>query len=164
MYLPFRWESGCRLRPKLGCLSSGPHLKLAVASMAKRKTFLAVTAAVVVLLAAAALATRPAPRNFTVSLTGTPGLKIAGAYVADGKGTKFSGVLPTNFVARARNLTYVIRKQGETGELAGQLSIDGVSQGDSRTEGPFAGVKGGADREGCFIYSWERTYFTTVSQ
>src|SRR5438552_3836977 len=106
--------------------------------MKKRIMLPLVLLALLVLIGVVGVATRPAPRTLKVELSGTPGLSVTGAYAADGNSYGFAGVLPTNFSARARAFTYTITNQTQ-GVLMGQLYIDGVESGLSRSTGTNTG-------------------------
>ena len=80
-------------------------------------------------------------KRIIVELSGTPGLKVAGTYKADGRTFDFSGVVPTNFNVDAKRLKYTIKKLGAEGEIEGTLLVDGTA-GKSRTSSPFGGVTG----------------------
>ena len=128
----------------------------------KRHALLLVIFTFLLLLGVVGITTRPSPRVMTVQLSGTPGLSVAGSYIADGGSNSFSGVLPTNFTVRARKLTYTIRKQESQGELVGRLYIDGVEAGLSSTPATNAGVKGWAERDGFLLFRRDGFGFTTI--
>lgn len=87
---------------------------------------------------------RPGPVHMRIELTGTPGMKVAGTYTADGVTHEFRGTLPTRIDVQANEIYYTIRKQEEKGELRGQLFVNDAFRGDSSTNAAYAGVSGHA--------------------
>ncbi len=83
-----------------------------------------------------------------LELSGTPGMKIAGHYDADGVRYPFSGVVPTNVTFTARRFSYSIRKASEPGELRGDLYLNDSSRGASSTSAVGWGVAGSLDFRG----------------
>jgi hypothetical protein len=77
-----------------------------------------------------------------LTLTGTPGLKVAGTVIVDGVERKFNGQLPTNINVEAREFEYKIRMQEPQGELRGELTVGDAVYGSSNTANDFTGVHG----------------------
>ena len=96
---------------------------------------------VLVLIILTFLFSRAGPKRMLVELSGTPGLRVEGTYVADGVAFDFSGVLPTEFEVQAKHLKYTIEMK-EEGVLQGRLVVNGKVIGLSRTPEPFGGVAG----------------------
>jgi len=85
---------------------------------------------------------RPKPAGVRLTLSGTPGLKVAGTYVVDGVTNDYTGALPATITLQARNFEYTIRMQEPKGELRGELLVEGGLTGSSATQDDFRGVRG----------------------
>lgn len=132
--------------------------------MKKRKQILLILTAIVVVCLVAHYVTRYGPRRMNVELSGTSGIKVAGAYDADGSAFDFSGVVPTNFVVEAKHITCAITNLGPDGELEGELLVGDKPVGASKTLSPFGGVAGEYAFDGSLFYRKTDSRFTTVSQ
>lgn len=132
--------------------------------MKNRNRILPILICIVLLCLAAHLITRFGPKTMTVELSGTPGMKVAGSYAADGSAFNFSGVVPTNFVVEAKHLTYTLTNLGSDGELEATLIVGDKAVGMSRTPRPFGGVAGEYAFDGSLFYRKADSRFTTVSQ
>jgi hypothetical protein len=103
---------------------------------------------------------RPVPTKFRLHLTGTPGLKVSGHYVADGQTSRFSGTLPAEITATARAFDYSIWMDAAKGELSGELRAETGVVGSSATQDEFRGVRGG------YQHGWgaKSAWFTTLNK
>jgi hypothetical protein len=132
--------------------------------MKKRKRILLILIGIALVCLVAHFVTRFGPKAITVELSGTPGMKVAGSYVADGSAFDFAGVVPTNFVVEAKHLTYTITNLGPNGELEGRLFVGDKAVGMSKTPRPFGGVAGEYSNDGSLFYRKAHSLFTTVSR
>jgi len=57
------------------------------------------------------------PTQFTIAVTGQPGLAFNGVIKANGAVMSVSGVVPTNYVVTARSVDCRFQKQGVGGEI-----------------------------------------------
>ena len=79
---------------------------------------------------------------FTVSVSGTAGLRFTGSMVADGQAQEVSGTVPAQYEAAAHELICSFKKTDAEGSIALAVSEqNGGIQGRCNTPAPFGGVR-----------------------
>jgi hypothetical protein len=104
---------------------------------------------------------RPVRSPMRLTLTGTPGLKVAGTTTVDGVVRKFSGQLPTSIDVEAKEFEYTIRIEEPQGELRGELAVGDDVYGSSNTANDYTGI------HGMYAHTWTsngRGFMTTVQK
>jgi hypothetical protein len=119
----------------------------------KIKTYSFIVLFCIVLVCIVAYSIRPSgpTRKMVVEISGTPGIKVAGTYKADGRTFDFSGVVPASIEVEAARLKYTIKKLGAEGDLEGTLFVDDKALGKSKTSSPLGGVTGNYSPDGSMV-------------
>ena len=82
-----------------------------------------------------------AKRTISVAMSGAPGLAVSGHWTVDGVRRDFEATLPTNFVTRARSLSFELIRQGEPGVFKVQIKRGRTNLGLMSSESEY-GIRG----------------------
>ena len=79
--------------------------------------------------------------DFTVSVSGTPGLKFTGTLVTDGATREVSGIVPATYQVSTHELVCSFKKTGAKGHIALRVSEGDRDLGSSSNRRRIGGVR-----------------------
>ena len=79
--------------------------------------------------------------EYTVTLSGTPGLPFEGKLTSDGQVTPVVGTIPATFYATTHELTAAFKKTAASGLIEVRVAVAGKGRGTSSTADRYGGVR-----------------------
>ncbi len=82
------------------------------------------------------------PCEIRLEITGSPGTRVRGSYVADGVGREIDGTVPAIVACEARDFDFLVERIDRSSEIAVKIRVDDIERLSSSTTNGDRGVRG----------------------